>query len=72
MSIGEKQATRIHYNMALIGGYLGTYGLLTRGGNFPSAQTSNLISIVTLMIGRDPLHLIVRIGALAVIVRCAE
>ena len=68
MSIGEKQATRIHYNMALIGGYLGTYGLLTRGGNFPSAQTSNLISIVTLMIGRDPLHLIVRIGALAVYV----
>ena len=35
MSIGEKQATRIHYNMALIGGYLGTYGLLTREEIFP-------------------------------------
>ena len=68
MSIEEKQATRIHFNMALIGGYLGTYGILSRGGNFPSAQTSNLISIVTLIIGRDPLHLLVRVGALAIYV----
>lgn len=68
MSMEDKQATRIHFNMALIGGYLGTYGILTRGGNFPSAQTSNLISIVTLLIGQDLPHLLVRLGALAVYV----
>ena len=36
MKMEDRQASRIHYNMALIGGFLGAYGVVSRG-NFPSA-----------------------------------
>ena len=50
MKMEDRQASRIHYNMALIGGFLGAYGVVSRG-NFPSAQTGNMISILTMAIG---------------------
>ncbi len=68
MSIEDKRDSWIHYNMALIGGFLGTYGILTRSGTFPSAQTSNMISMVTLVIGRQPGEFLLRLGALAIYV----
>ena len=38
--------TALHYNMCFIGGFLGAYALLLRGGNFGSAQTGNLIEAI--------------------------
>ena len=67
MKMEDKQASRIHYNMALIGGFLGAYGVISRG-NFPSAQTGNMISILTMAIGRKPLDFLIHVGALVVYV----
>ena len=67
MKMEDRQASRIHYNMALIGGFLGAYGVVSRG-NFPSAQTGNMISILTMAIGRKPLDFLIHVGALVVYV----
>lgn len=67
MKMEDRQASRIHYNMALIGGFLGAYGVVSRG-NFPSAQTGNMISILTMAIGRKPLDFLIHVGALVIYV----
>ncbi len=36
----------LHYNMSMVGGFLGAYALLERGGNFGSSQTSNMIYLM--------------------------
>lgn len=36
----------IHWLMALAGGFLGSYALLLRGGNFGNAQTGNLLEMM--------------------------
>ncbi len=35
--------TALHYMMSFVGGFLGIYAMLLRGGHFGSAQTANLI-----------------------------
>lgn len=39
--------TALHYNMSFVGGFLGVYAMFLRGGNFGSAQTANLIYLIT-------------------------
>lgn len=60
--------TTIHYIMSYIGGFLGVYTILLRGGNFGSAQTGNLISLATGWFGGSWQEMILRIIALAIFI----
>ena len=42
-----KQEKNIHHMVSLIGGFLGGYGIITRASNFGSAETTNMIAIIT-------------------------
>ncbi|MGN1318783.1 MAG: YoaK family protein [Lachnospirales bacterium] len=53
----------IHYAMSFVGGYFGIYALMVRSNNFGSSQTSNLIYIVSSLLGNDLKSVIIRIGA---------
>ncbi len=56
--------TILHYNMSFVGGFLGTYALLLRGGNFGSAQTGNLMEMMIDISEGNLYDLLTRIGAL--------
>lgn len=58
----EQLSCWIHHSMAVTGGYLGVYALLCRSDFFGNALTSNLIYIVTGILGRDPIDVFIRIG----------
>ena len=58
----EQLSCWIHHSMAAVGGYLGVYALLCRDDFFGNALTSNLIYIVTGILGRNPLDVFIRIG----------
>lgn len=58
----EQLSCWIHHSMAVTGGYLGVYALLCRSDFFGNAMTSNLIYIVTGILGRSPLDVLIRIG----------
>lgn len=60
----ERQRERIHFTMAFIGGYLGVYALLHFGNLFGSAQTSNLISVVTCLLGGNWVEFGLRVGGM--------
>lgn len=60
--------TKLHYTMSYIGGFLGVYTILLRGGNFGSAQTANLISLVTGWFGGSTTEMVIRIIALAIFI----
>ena len=49
----ERLTCWIHHSMAVTGGYLGVYALLTRADLFGNAQTCNLIYIITGLFGHD-------------------
>jgi uncharacterized membrane protein YoaK (UPF0700 family) len=51
--------------MCVVGGYFGGYAVLSRSGNFGSAQTLNLIEIVCTLLGRDYRHFLLRLGCAA-------
>ncbi len=53
----------VHYAMSFIGGYFGIYALMVRSDNFGSSQTSNLIYIVSSILGNDFSEVLIRIGA---------
>lgn len=53
----------IHYLMCLIGGFFGSYALLSRG-NFGSAQTANLINLFINLGASDFLDAVLRLLAL--------
>lgn len=61
----NRQEMRLHLNMCIIGGFLGAYAILGRASNFGSAQTLNLISITTSLLGSDFAEGMLRILALA-------
>lgn len=61
----ENAKALLHYNMAFIGGFLGMYAVLARSGFLGSAQTANLIYIVIAIVGKNPLDLLLRVGAMA-------
>lgn len=52
----------LHSLMCLIGGFLGAYALLNRGGNLGSAQTANLISLVVCLLGANFREFSIRIA----------
>ena len=54
----------IHYNMAVIGGFLGGFAILNHCDLFGSAQTSNLISIALMIVGQDRSDFLIRIIAM--------
>lgn len=60
----EKQTERLHFIMAFIGGWLGVYALLHFANLFGSAQTSNLIAIVTCLLGGDWAEFGQRVGGM--------
>lgn len=59
----EDLACWIHHSMAITGGYLGVYALLCRNDFFGNALTSNLIYIVTSILGTDFIDVLIRIIA---------
>ena len=61
----EKQTERLHFIMAFIGGWLGVYALLHFANLFGSAQTSNLIAIVTCLLGGNFGEFALRLGGMA-------
>lgn len=56
----------IHHSVAITGGFLGVYALLCRADFFGNAQTSNLLYIVTSLLGRNWLDVLIRIGGVIV------
>lgn len=60
--------TLLHCNMCFVGGFLGAYAILLRGGNFGSAQTANLIHLILHWKSGSALEIVARLLALAVFV----
>ncbi len=50
----------LHMLMCLIGGFMGAYALLNRGGNFGSSQTANLIYLVFGILGHNVKEILIR------------
>lgn len=66
MKVLSKAEITIHSSMCFIGGFIGAYTILNRGGNLGSAQTLNMIDIVLTLCGRNFEELLIRIGGLLV------
>ena len=64
MSAGKKSDLYLHSLMCIIGGFMGAYALLIRFGNFGSSQTSNMIYIITGILGGNNREVITRIFAM--------
>lgn len=56
--------TRLHYTLSFIGGFLGVYAILARCDFLGSAQTSNMIYLVTGILGRNFYEVLLRVGAM--------
>lgn len=56
---------RIHFTMAFIGRFLGVYTILRFAGLFGSAQTANLIYLVTDLLGGSWTDMLLRLGGAA-------
>ncbi|MGN0482929.1 MAG: YoaK family protein [Lachnospiraceae bacterium] len=65
-SVKENYELNLHRTMCLVGGFMGAYALLVRCNNFGSAQTTNMIYIITCLLGGNLLEFLVRIGGLIV------
>ncbi len=61
LNFANRQAARTHYHMAFIGGFLGVYPVLNCQDTLGSAQTSNLIGLVTDALGGNLPHTCLRI-----------
>lgn len=59
-----KQENLLHYTMAFIGGIFAIYALLEHSNVFGSAETNNLIMLVTHILDRDSFHTFIRLGNL--------
>ena len=64
MDATAQYETRLHYTLSFIGGFLGVYAILARCDFLGSAQTSNLIYLVTGILGRNFYEVLLRIGAM--------
>ena len=53
---------KIHFLMCTMGGFVGAYALLLRGGNFGSASTGNLLECMIMIAECKPLDVIIRLG----------
>ena len=52
----------IHFNMAIVGGFLGGFAILNHHELFGSAQTSNLISVFADLAGHPDANFFVRLS----------
>lgn len=59
----DKIEATVHYAASFIGGYFGIYALMVRSDNFGSSQTSNLIYIISGILGHNLTETFIRIGA---------
>ena len=66
--MNEKTERHIHLNMALIGGFFGGFAVINHLDLLASAQTSNLISLPLILVGRSSEETLARVGALGVYV----
>ena len=64
--MSEKTERHIHLNMALIGGFFGGFAVINHMDLLASAQTSNLISLALILVGRSSAETLTRFGALLV------
>lgn len=63
MNRKEKTETLAHHTMAVVGGFLGVYALMTRNETFGSSETSNLIYLTIAGLGSSWSSFTVRLGA---------
>lgn len=61
----QRQETRAHHAMAVVGGFFGIYALLSRGGTFGSSETTNLIYLVVSGLDDTWGAVLVRLGSTA-------
>ena len=54
----------IHWNFALVGGFLGVYAILLRMGNFGSAQTGNIMEMAASLVSGEWYDVLLRFLAL--------
>lgn len=54
----------IHWNFALVGGFLGAYAILLHMGNFGSAQTGNIMEMAASLVSGEWYDVLLRFLAL--------
>lgn len=52
-----------HHSMAMVGGFMGGYAVLTRADFLGNAQTANLVYLVFAIVGRNAYEVALRVGA---------
>lgn len=62
MNTKEKRETAAHHAMAVVGGFMGIYALLTRSETFGSSETSNLIYLTVAGLNGSWSSFIIRLG----------
>ena len=55
----------LHWNISLVGGFLGAYAILLHAGNFGSAQTGNLMEMGAELVSMEWFNVLLRLAALA-------
>ena len=63
MNTKEKWETAAHHSMAMVGGFLGVYALLTHSSTFGSSETTNLIYLLVSGLNGSVFDFLVRLGA---------
>lgn len=53
----------LHWNMAFVGGFMGTYAIVLHGGNFGSAQTGNVLEMAEEITSFQWGHVLIRLLA---------
>ena len=61
-----KRDAVIHHLMAVCGGFIGVYAIVSRMGVFGSAPTANLIELVCDLLGREPMEIPSRVAAFGI------
>ncbi len=64
MKASNRYQGRIHFVMSFVGGILGVYSILCFSQFFGSAQTANLIYILTSLLGGDWMQFLLRVGGM--------
>lgn len=64
LNLNNKYDSVLHYNLAFIGGFLGIYCILQRSDFLGAAQTSNMIYLVSHLLGKDYIDVLLRAGAM--------
>lgn len=62
MNTKERTETTAHHAMAIVGGFMGVYALMTRNSTFGSSETSNLIYLTVAGLNGSWLSFAIRIG----------